>query len=72
MFNCHELLIITEGVGTEAKFYFTERGKKKEKYLEPCLYLLIFFFFSRTHKPQWGEGRGLLFYRYRRRGGAHL
>lgn len=26
MFNCHELLIITEGVGTEANFYFRKEG----------------------------------------------
>jgi len=28
MFNCHELLIITEGVGTEAKFYFGKENRK--------------------------------------------
>lgn len=47
MFNCHELLIITEGVGTEAKFYFTERGKKKRKiYRTVSLPSNLFFLFS--------------------------
>jgi len=36
MFNCHELLIITEGVGTEANFYFRKeesemRSGRREK-----------------------------------------
>lgn len=28
MFNCHELLIITEGVGTEANFYFRKEERE--------------------------------------------
>jgi len=28
MFNCHELLIITEGVGTKANFYFRKEERK--------------------------------------------